>query len=729
MTGFLESFLLATAGSLASVAIDSAKETGGGFLNRVGKRISDDLKQRYFEASKRYIESYTDRHCKIKVLGMREPVNLDSIYTAVKFLSFTEIIRFSSVESLEREYRSDRLGGFSPKANKKNQKSGIDVANREQFLMVLGGPGVGKSTFLRKVALEAIKAERGKYSHRKIPVLIELKRLESKDIDIIKIIANEFDICGFPSAQTFTKNALDKGNLLVIFDGIDEVPAGNLNLVLTKIQDFVDRYKKNRYISSCRTAAYRSYLRGFSDVEMANFDEEQIYSFIKNWFKSAVDIELSTAENCWNALLQPENSSAKELAHTPLLLTFLCLIFDRSQAFPDNRSSLYKKALRILLEEWAAEKRIMREAIYEGLSVELEEILLSEIAFEGFVSDRLFFIRKEISSQIKQFLESNLNAPKYLDGESVLKAIEVQQGILVERAEDVYSFSHLTLQEYLTAQYIIENQLISSLVQEELFNKRWKEVLILVSGLIHGRSGSDDLLLMIEKKMAAILIHNPLIMIFDLVDNFVKAVQHYPEIQENVYQKNSSLKNRLHATYLIFSVLHDLNISQAGFYGKIPGQQGINLSNDFMEVRKHLFDIANKMSIDFGWDQSYISVRGLNGVITLYESRVASLYKAFLISDEVNQRVLYLIKSLRDRVPKNEDSSEIRLGFLGNMIDGFSNALGLDLSSIRIESQDLADIKNYLYACNLSIDCKRAAIRVSPITWKAIEDRMLTSAS
>ncbi|MGD1897058.1 MAG: hypothetical protein ACFB16_08910, partial [Phormidesmis sp.] len=60
-----------------------------------------------------------------------------------------------------------------------------------------------------------------------------------------------------------------------------------------------------------------------------------------------------------------------------------------SQRFPNNRSSLYKKALRILLEEWAAEKRILRDEIYEGLSIEQEEILLAEIAYDGMKTDQL----------------------------------------------------------------------------------------------------------------------------------------------------------------------------------------------------------------------------------------------------------------------------------------------------------------------------------------------------
>jgi len=105
-----------------------------------------------------------------------------------------------------------------------------------------------------------------------------------------------------------------------------------------------------------------------------------------------------------------------------------------------------------------------------------------------------------VVEEIKTFLAGNLNAPKHLDGEAVLKAIAVQQGILVERAEDVYSFSHLTLQEYLTAQYIADNNLIEQLVTDHLSDPRWREVFLLVAGLVRSKNGADDLLLLMEKE-------------------------------------------------------------------------------------------------------------------------------------------------------------------------------------------------------------------------------------
>lgn len=276
------------------------------------------------------------------------------------------------------------------------------------------------------------------------------------------------------------------------------MPTANVNNVIEKIQDFVDRYHKNRFILSCRTAA-RTHLRQFTDIEIVEFNDQQIQSFIEHWFNSELDRKNETAKNCWELLQKQEYKSAKELAHTPLLLTFLCLVYDENQSFPTNRSRLYQDALRILLEKWSAEKRLPnRGLVYENLSIEQEEILLSEVAYQNFIADKLFLEKREVVKQIKDHLKQNLNAPQHLDGEKVLKTIEIEQGILVERARDVYSFSHLTLQEYLTAQYIYDNDLIEEAVKNHITETRWQEVFLLVAGLMRGKA--DKLLLAMENE-------------------------------------------------------------------------------------------------------------------------------------------------------------------------------------------------------------------------------------
>ncbi|BAY00881.1 NACHT domain-containing protein [Anabaena sp. PCC 7938] len=187
------------------------------------------------------------------------------------------------------------------------------------------------------MGLEALKGKKGGFKHGCIPVFIELKRFTSSDINIEKFIIDEFDICGFPVPDKFTAKALEQGKLLILLDGLDEVPSQNLTEVINQIQNFVDKHDQNRFIASCRTADHRHNFRRFSDVAMADFDDEQIQKFINNWFHGEDDKQAQTSHKCWELLQKPENKAAKELAHTPLLLTFLCLVYDRSQNFPNNR--------------------------------------------------------------------------------------------------------------------------------------------------------------------------------------------------------------------------------------------------------------------------------------------------------------------------------------------------------------------------------------------------------
>ena len=122
--------------------------------------------------------------------------------------------------------------------------------------------------------------------------------------------------------------------------------------------------------------------------------------------------------------------------------------------------------------------------------------MLAEIAHEGFKNDELFFDKQKIVRSIVDFLSDSVDNPKYLDGQKILNAIAAQQGILIERAENVYSFSHLTLQEYLTTQYISQkDSRIEELVTKHLTDERWREVFLLVAGL---KDDAGDLLQLME---------------------------------------------------------------------------------------------------------------------------------------------------------------------------------------------------------------------------------------
>jgi hypothetical protein len=699
------------------------------FWGLFGKKLDEKAKQAIFAASRQYAQNYTERHAILKVLGMREPVPLESVYTAVQFLDDWAIRSFESVEMLEEVYRRAKQRSFQPEDCQKQE--GLKVANEKQYLMVLGGPGAGKSTFLRRMGLEALKGKKGNFKYACIPVFIELKKFNTGEINIEKEIAEEFRICGFPSHEAFTATALEQGKLLILLDGLDEVPTERMNEAIRQIQNFVDLHDQNRFITSCRVAAYRHNFRRFTDVAMADFDDAQIENFISNWFRS----EPQTGQDCWQKLNNDEHKSAKELTQTPLLLTLVCLLYQRSRKFPTNRATLYERALRVLLEEWAGEKGIFQDDLYKGLDTKRKEMMLSEIAHHAFQADRLFLPRREITDQIEQLLKEMLPDEKFIDGTAVLKSIEVQHGVLVARAEGIYSFSHLTLQEYLTAQYIDDHRQIEKLVTEHLTDERWQEVFLLVAGLMRG--GADDLLLLMEKE-AQKYINTPKL----------QALLRWAEQVTTGSESNLKpvAKRVLAITYanaITEAIANTMNYAHT--IAKAYAKAIVIYAKAIVIYAKAIaYAIIYAIAYADAIDNADAIAKAYADAIVIYAKAIAKVIvntKAIAIAEAItytrqleelkvfkgiNFTVLIArLEALKAKVPDDNQPKEVRRAFTKQILQTLLQAFRLSPELVNLSQKEAKAWKNYLYANYLMMECKEAAVRVSPKTWEAIEERML----
>jgi len=665
----------------------------------LNKDVGQLIKEGKYLFLREYTQRYWDRHGMIKVLKMSKPMDLESIYINVKCLG--NLVRDYYDENLENKYRESKQRRFNFRDDGK--KDGLLLANQEQYLMVLGDPGIGKSTFLRKVGLEALKGNKDSYQHSLTPVLLELKNFKENEINIQALIEEEFKICGFPNVEKNISNKLEKGELLILLDGLDEVPTANVNNVIEKIKDFVDRHYKNRFILSCRTAA-RTHLRRFTDIEIVEFDDQQIQSFIEHWFSSELDRKNETAKNCWELLQKEEYKSAKELAHTPLLLTFLCLVYDENQSFPTNRSRLYQDALRILLEKWSAEKRLPnRGLVYENLSIEQEEILLSEIAYQNFVADKLFLEKREVVKQIKDHLKQNLNAPQHLDGEKVLKTIEIEQGILVERARDVYSFSHLTLQEYLTAQYIYDNDLIEETVKNHITETRWQEVFLLVAGLMRGKA--DKLLLAMEKEA-----HNYLTT--PLGQKLVPILQWADEMtKDSVDSPIKPVGRRALAYWLVIfytCIIYSYNV--------------IHIPNVTAIIHSIVIAYAYAPEIAYLITKMSFTPKLIDEFVQL-----VNLFAQDRIVSKVNFSQLSAdLEAFKQIIPDDKATEKERQEFVDQLFKMWNTAFNLTPKLLNLSIQEICKIdRHYFYINRLILKCQKVAVNISPTVWQEIEDRML----
>ena len=751
------------------------------FLGETYHEIKAEVENSYHQ----YYENYRERHGQVKVfcVGMREPIPLDDVYVGVQFLNQHTVSRYSAPEGVEQAFRDRDSGPFDSTLDER--QDGTQVASSKQYLMLLGGPGVGKSTFLRKVGLEALKGKNRDFEHECIPVFLELKKFTGAPIDIKALITREFGICGFPHPEELTNAALKAGKLLILFDGLDEVPRSNVNNVIDKIEDFVDQYRQNRFIAACRIAAYKGELKRFTEVKIADFNDSQIEAYIKNWFASTpdphrhqLDESMEVADRCWTMLNANEHSATKELARNPLLLTFLCMVYDRSQNLPRNRAALYEKALDVFLEEWAAEKRVHRGASMNlYLDIADEKRMLSEIAAKNFEKNRLFFGKDELMTQIREFGENNANTPKTFNAPKILDTILIDQGLFVEQVRGSYSFSHLTFQEYLTAKYIVrDTQSIEGLAKTHLHNEQWREVFLLTSGLMHE---ADDLLKVMEIE-AARSINTPGLKalcrwterITDTTDN-----QYGGLAKQKFAIKKFFLLQSLHKAHE--TVKYKISPSQdferdlefhmgLGSYLRVDRDLDRDLQGEF-DTFQH-YDLYE--DLDYYLDSASYRDCNLDLYLAFYLRRAPyeDLYICFyeplchdfhayidvdLLSfllpefgntfdEELSVRVKLVERMEKMKIFKEVDFKRlvdrfkaqrefIRAVSEGKTVkapeesihDTWLSVLGITDEMLAISYEEMDDYIQYLRSVDLIVACKEAAGRVSPKVWQRIEDQLL----
>jgi len=612
-----------------------------------------EQKNNYIKSAKNYCNYIGDCYNFIRIIGMEKPIKLKDIYVRVHILEKISSNRRINIKVLEKQFDRDKRTFGNPLAT----KSGIEVARELDKFIVLGKPGSGKTTLLKYLTLQSAS---GAINMKRIPFFVSLKELCDSGKSILEHMLSNLIQCGFVSAKTLLLQLLNMGHCQILLDGLDEVNIENENNLIKEIIYISDKYNNNQFIISCRIAAYNQCFPKFTDVEIADFTDEQINIFITNWFKDEPDI----SKLCWNKL--NESPQTKELASIPLLLTLLCIAFDETFGFPQNRAELYKEAIDALLKKWDASRRIKREEIYKYFSPRRKETMFAEIAYLTFIEDEYFLHQRTLENYISDYI-INLPYDKgktiEFDSEAVLKAIEAQHGIFVERAKGIYSFSHLTFQEYFAAKYCIENpqeHLLLRLVENHIADDKWREIFLLSAGMLHK---ADIFFLLMHKQIQKISYNNNVSPILKKIENSItsnKLFQIYPKPFSRAILFGYSIMNELAISFS--NTFQDIN----NFYSSIDRclennneyidnlvQELSILINDFIN-KKHfysqigaikIFELVNSIS------RELLCARDLSIEITVemnFEEEL-SLISNLLTWNNKTQNFYYeLIKNLEE---------------------------------------------------------------------------------
>jgi hypothetical protein len=149
-----------------------------------------------------------------------------------------------------------------------------------------------------------------------------------------------------------------------------------------------------------------------------------------------------------------------DTSRKPLALAHLCAIYERFGKLPPKPKSIYKKIVGLYIEEWDTQRRIDR--VKEGKLISEYNNLPNDRKFE-FLSKFAFTLTKNFENNFV-FSEKDMSKCYNMLCEEfdlpndqvklIVNEIESHNGLIIQSSNDTFEFSHKSIHEYLTAEYI-----------------------------------------------------------------------------------------------------------------------------------------------------------------------------------------------------------------------------------------------------------------------------------
>lgn len=170
-----------------------------------------------------------------------------------------------------------------------------------------------------------------------------------------------------------------------------------------------------------------------------------------------------------------------------------------------------------MLSKWDEAKGIDRDEIYHGFLLPQKLKLLGQIAAVKFEQGAYFFEQQAVEQQIGDYIRDLPNTPTdpeelQLDSEGILRAIELQHGLLTERVQGIFSFSDQIFQQYFTARNIVTSDHLQSSdralkqLASHVTEPRWREVFLLTVAMLRS---ADSLVNLMKQRIDQIVAPDP----------------------------------------------------------------------------------------------------------------------------------------------------------------------------------------------------------------------------
>ena len=459
---------------------------------------------------KKYRQKAEYLHSSLPVAGfathLKVPIDIEDIYIPLRAM-----VNLRGIDDIECYGDSCTAHEHFSRSDATIEVSLLDAFEQaqkrgRQGLVILGDPGSGKTTHMKRILLWCLRngPETIGLPKDMLPVFLPLRELKELNDGLDRFIQDQLTSRFLKMASDFGKRMMERGNLLFLLDGLDEVAdLSQREEVSGWIEEAFTNYPDCRFVVTCRYAGYSPTVRlseKFLEMHVRPISEEEAEKFIRNWYalvekslakdvEQAESIAHEKADHLIERLRQPDFRARRvfELTRNPLLLTNICLVHRHRGSLPQRPVRLYEECIDVLLEHWRESKKLkLGVTALQGRQV-LQPLALWLHQKEGRTKATANELAPIIEPVIKEIQWPNIDAHKFL------RLIRDESGLLTGWDQENYGFMHLGFQEYLAAREIrsrflqemagdIKSELLKDLAKH-FGESWWQEVALLLLAL------------------------------------------------------------------------------------------------------------------------------------------------------------------------------------------------------------------------------------------------------